>query len=182
MAATAVDKVTQGVSGCRRKSAAAHPSVLRPWALEQGTRRDHLCSYWLQLISVGLSNGSHKVGSKKKEYILSEILWKVKGSWPRIDESNHRVLVSNIQANRHFKGQKVDENALLEVAMDFFFNVHFTRTFYTSGARKRVGTETTLPKRSCRNDVMCYPTDSLHVANHSFRPFFWDNLLTKLWN
>lgn len=61
-----------------------------------------------------------EVGSKKKEYILSGILWKVKGSWPRIDESNHRVLVSNIQANRHFKGQKVDENALLEVAMDFF--------------------------------------------------------------
>lgn len=46
MAATAVDRETRGgsVSGCRRKSA-AHPSVLRPWALELGTTHDHLCSY-----------------------------------------------------------------------------------------------------------------------------------------
>lgn len=60
MAASAVDKETRGVSGCRRKSAVAHPSVLRPWALELGTKRDHSCSYRLQLISVGLSNGSHR--------------------------------------------------------------------------------------------------------------------------
>lgn len=53
--------------------------------------------------------------------------------------------------------------------------MHFTRTFYTSGAIKGrvsgVGTQTPFPKRSCRIMEIQYQTDSLDVADHNFRTF-----------